>query len=436
MNQLTLPQIIARMDTDRLRSYRENLDFYNGTQWPGRARPGERRLTFNYAKAVVDKVASYLMTGLTTIVEPVDASPESAERARPAQDALRRVHDENHLESLDFDTELDTAILGDGAYKVTWDAQEERVRISAPDVQGLFAWWIADDPSRVWRIASRYRLSTEEAGLLYGVESPKQQSVTVVEAWSDEVFQLWVENTLVQERPNPYGFLPFVIFPNLRTPKAFWGESDVPPLVEPARELNRALSQLSMIIELSGNPIAVLEGVERAEDIAVQPGAVWELPERARAYLLDLLQGGGVKLHVDFIDLIYRTIHDLSETPRTSFGDNPRALSGVPLEMELHPLLQRVRRKRLLRTTAYKRRNELILKVLEQRTGVQYLPVRQQIVWGPVLPQDRGRLVRDEQLLVSSGIHSRRTAMEALGIPDPEGEMRRVTEEGVRGISS
>jgi len=206
--------------------------------------------------------------------------------------------------------------------------------------------------------------------------------------------------------------------------------------VEPARELNRALSQLSTIIELSGNPIAVLEGVERAEDIAVQPGAVWELPEKARAYLLDLLQGGGVRLHVDFIDLIYRTIHDLSEAPRTSFGDNPKALSGVALEMDMHPLLQRVRRKRLVRTAAYQRRNELILKVMEQRTGVSYLPVRQQIVWGPVLPQDRGRLVQDEQTLVNAGLHSRRTAMENLGVPDAEVEMRRVKEEETRATSA
>ncbi|MBI4199965.1 MAG: portal protein, partial [Chloroflexi bacterium] len=287
----TLPQLIARMDTDRLRVYREHLAFYTGTQWPGRARPRERRLTFNYVKALLNKVTSYLMSGMTTIVEPVDASPESQERADRAREALRRVHEEDHLETLDFDTELDAAILGDGAYKVTWDPREERVRVSAPDVQGLFAWWIGDDLSRVWRIASRYRLSSEEAAMLYGVDAPRRQQVTVVEAWTDEAFQLWIESTPVQERPNPYGFIPFVVFPNLPVPKSFWGESDIPPLVEPARELNRALSQLSMILELSGNPIAVLEGVERAEDIAVQPGAVWELPERARAYLLDLLQG-------------------------------------------------------------------------------------------------------------------------------------------------
>ena len=81
--------------------------------------------------------------------------------------------------------------------------------------------------------------------------------------------------------------------------------SDIEPLRESLAELNRALTQLSRILELSGNPIAVLENVEEARDIAVQPGAVWEIPEQARAYLLDLLQGGGVRLHVEYADLVY-----------------------------------------------------------------------------------------------------------------------------------
>ena len=270
--------------------------------------------------------------------------------------------------------------------------------------------------------------------MLYGIKSANTGSnshqATIVEVWTPKEFRLWVDDALTQERSNPYGFIPFVIFPNLREPKKFWGLSDVPPLVEPSRELNRAVSQLSMILELSGNPIAVLEGVEHAEDIAVQPGAVWELPERARAYLLDLLQGGGIKLHVDFIDLIYRSLHDLSEAPRISFGDNPRSLSGVALEMELNPLLQKVRRKRLIRAAVYKERNEMVLRILEKRTGVKHLPVKQRVVWGPVLPQDRSRLVQEQQTLVAAGIQSRRRAMENLGIEDPDGEWERMRGEG------
>ncbi len=99
--------------------------------------------------------------------------------------------------------------------------------------------------------------------------------------------------------------IPFVIYANLREAKAFWGVSDIAAIEEPARELNRALSQLSLILEVSGNPIAVLENVTESAGIAVAPGAVWELPPDARAYLLDLLQGGGVRLHADYIDLIY-----------------------------------------------------------------------------------------------------------------------------------
>jgi Phage portal protein, SPP1 Gp6-like len=166
-----------------------------------------------------------------------------------------------------------------------------------------------------------------------------------------------------------------------------------------------------------------------SSNIAVAPGAVWELPPDAKAYLLDLLQGGGVRLHADYIDLIYRTLHDLGESPRTAFGENRQGLSGVALNTELDPLLKKVQRKRLIRAAAYRRRNELILRVLERFTGESYAPYRTRVLWGPVLPQDRSRQVQDERVLVAAGIHSRRRAADALGVEDPESEFRRWSEE-------
>ena len=142
-----------------------------------------------------------------------------------------------------------------------------------------------------------------------------------MEVWTPARFDLWVQDELIESRVNPYGAIPYVIYPNLPRPKQFWGVSDIEPIKEPLEELNRALTQLGRILELSGNPIAVLENVEEARDIAVQPGAVWEIPDQARAYLLDLLQGGGMRLHVDYVGLIYRTLHDLAERPRIAFGD-------------------------------------------------------------------------------------------------------------------
>ncbi len=430
-----LPQQLARLDSERLRSYRENLDFYHGLQWTETRRRRERRLTLNYARAVVEKTASYTMSGVGFVVDPEDGSPEALDGARRAERAIREVYEANGLEQLDFDTEIDCSVLGDAVYKVWWDAAESRVRVTAPDVQGLYVWPCAGDYSRYWKVASRYTLTRDEAESMLGPLPSRPSSWgappehTVVEAWTADSFQLWLDNDLLEENANPYGFVPFVIYPNVREPKRFWGVSDLEAVKEPLRELNRAVSQLSTILELSGNPIAVLENVTEAQDIAVQPGAVWEIPEKARAYLLDLLQGGGAGMHVDYANLVLKVLHDLAEVPRSAFGETHQGLSGIAYQMELDPLLKKVQRKRLIRGAAFRRRNEMILRIAEQYTGEPLAPYRSRVIWAPPLPQDRSRLVDDERQLVAAGIHSRRTAAVLLDVPDPDAEWQRWQEE-------
>ncbi len=424
----TLPMQLSRLDFDRIKGYKELLDFYHGQQWAGRERRGERRLTFNYAKVFIDKITSYLMSGINFAVDAAEDSEEARGKARQAEEALYGVYEENNLEQLDLETEIDCAILGDACYKVIWDAAEKKVRITAPDVQGIYAWWLGDDTSRIWRVASRYILSAEEAEFLYQI-TPRKKTAAVIEIWTERDFELYLDNMLVEQKPNPYGFIPFIIYPNLREPKKFWGVSDLPQVMESQRELNRAMSQLSRILELSGNPIAVLENIEESDDIAIRPGAVWNIPEDAKAYLLDLLQGGGVNLHINYIDLLYRSLHDISESPRSAFGGTERDLSGVALEIELHPLLQKVRRKRIIRSAVYKRRNEMILKLLEKYRGVNLGGNHLRVVWSPILPQDITRQVNNEQILVQNGIHSRKRAMDELGVRDPDSEFGRWLEE-------
>jgi hypothetical protein len=447
------PSHLNRMDTQRLANYRANLDFYNGSQWQQTSR--HRQLVFNYAKVSIDKVTSFLMPGLGFACYSSEETDELKARVRKAEQLLRQVYEQNNLQQLDYETEIDTAILGDGCYKVIWDTDEKRIRITAPDVSGIYAWWLGDDTSRVWRVASRYTLTHDEIQMLYGdviasaakqsqgiatsprfIEAPRndrrgaaRNNVVVTELWTAKSFDLYLDNDLIESKPNPYGFIPFVIFPNLREPKKFWGTSDIPSLVQPQRELNRALSQLSRILELSGNPIAVLENIASAEDIKVQPGALWTIPEDAKAYLLDLLQGGGVRLHVDYIELLYRSLHDISELPRAAWGGAERELSGSALRIELGSLIQKVIRKRTIRTNVYHQRNGMILKLGEMYMHENFDGVNHRVVWGPILPQDVDRQAQTEQLLVQAGIHSRRTAMDEIGVQDPDEEFNRWLEE-------
>jgi hypothetical protein len=427
------PQSLSQLDRSRFADYKANLDFYNGEQWTEKSK--HRQLVFNYAKIAIDKVTSYLMEGLNFACEPVENQTSNIKNqkdiARQAEQVIYDVYQANNLQGLDYETEIDTAILGDGCYKVTWDAVDKRIRVTSPDVNGIYAWWLGDDLSKVWRVASRYRLTKDELELLYQRQTDKK-TVTITEVWTDKQFSLFLDNETLDDKPNPYGFIPFIIFPNLRQPKHFWGTSDIPPVRQGQRELNRALSQLSRILEVSGNPIAVLEGVESAEEIKVAPGQVWTIPEESKAYLLDLLAGGGIRLHVDYIDMIYRCLHDISEAPRAAYGGIERELSGVALEVELQSLLQKVRRKRTIRTAAYVRRCQMILALHKQFNKQDLTNVNTRILWGTVLPQDRARLAQNEQLLVQSGVHSRRTAMDELGIRDPEAELARWLEERKR----
>jgi len=219
------PSSLNRLDTARLAAYKTNLDFYNGSQWQQTSR--NRQLVFNYAKVSIDKLTSFLMQGpgfacypnSTNATNSMNTMNSLNARVNRAEQVLRQVYQDNNLQQLDYETEIDTAILGDGCYKVIWDTDQKRIRITAPDVSGIFAWWLGDDTSRVWRVASRYTLTEDDLAILYGQTG--KAKATITELWTARDLQLFLDDDLIQSKPNPYGFIPFIIFPNVKKPKVF-----------------------------------------------------------------------------------------------------------------------------------------------------------------------------------------------------------------------
>ena len=72
---------------------------------------------------------------------------------------------------------------------------------------------------------------------------------------------------------------------------------------------------------------------------------VWDLPKDADVSLLEWR--GSLPALQEHLDRVLRALYEVAETPRTSFGDSGRLLSGVALETELQPLVQRTLRKRV-----------------------------------------------------------------------------------------
>jgi hypothetical protein len=433
--QRTLARWLEGQDVQRMARYRELLDFYSGQQWNTRRRAGETRLVFNYARVLLRKGVSYLMPVpvMFDVVPDAINDPNARDDTalRLAERALAEVYARHDQHAIDFQSALDAAVLGDGAFKVTWDARRGTPLVAPVDPATLWAWWEPDDPGTVHRVVQRYHLAAGDAARLFALPRAvsERARVSIVEDWDAARYRVEIDGEVVIEQENPYGWIPYVIYPNIARPHEFWGASDLDDLFDVCRELNQRMTTISRILQVAGYPITVLENVTGSDGIRAEPGAIWELPEDSKAYLLDML-GGGVGLHIDYINLLYRQLHDLSETPRTAFGDSGRTLSGVALEVEIQPLVQKVMRKRRIWDGVYRRRNALVLDLLERFGGLPLDGLRQtRPLWGEVLPSDRDGMVRNEAQLVASGIHSRKQAMAALGDSDPERTWHEVIDE-------
>ncbi len=426
------PDLLSADDRARLARYAAATAFFTGDQWTERRRPAETRLTLNYARALLRKTASYVFPAEARFSIPVEGDQQVANRA---ERLLAETIGRNGLARLDIELCIGAAVRGDAAVKISWNAATGGAVVAAVDPATLVVETAPDDPRRMTEAIQCYGLRGSQIAVLFGADTGRlhldpARTYRIVERWNDDRWTVTIAGQVLHDLPNPYGWIPYVVLANHSSSSGFWGESDLDDLYDVCRELNRRMSVLAQVLELSGAPIAVLENVDGSEGVTVGPGAKWELPEGSRAYLLDLLGSGGVSLHIDYIGQLFRILHDLSETPRTAFGDSGRTISGAALEVEIQPLIQKVARKRRFWDAFYQERNRRLLDLLERFGGAEIGGVRRTVtLWPDVLPSDRELAVRSAVALVESGIQSRRTALAALGSDDPDGELDRIADE-------
>ena len=125
------PRTLAQRDRARFARYRELLDFFEGRRAAPSGSRRERMLQFNYARAFVEKGAAYLVSDHRPVATATEETSEGRRRAAEAEQALRELWEANELLRLDLDGELDTAVLGDGAYKSRGRARAARRRLRA-----------------------------------------------------------------------------------------------------------------------------------------------------------------------------------------------------------------------------------------------------------------------------------------------------------------
>lgn len=416
-------------DDARIQRYNEFNAYADGWQQRG-SKP--EALTVNYARTLLRKTVSYIFNAPVGFTIPADTS--AITRANAAEHQLTAWRDALGLTRLDISLAMQALIQGDAAMKITWNIERSMPSVVAVDPASITVRTSPDHPRQVEQVRHLYRAKPrqlqDQFGAKFDTATDLDKPVPTLEVWTDSLFRVLVNGQTLVNLANPYGMIPYIIIANDPLPDQFWGQSDLVDLMPVCTEINRRMSVFSQILDLSGAPITVLEGVDGTEGIRIGPGAKWELPEGARAYLLDLMQGGGAEVHMKYMDLLFRMLHDLSETPRTAFGDSGRDLSGAALEVEIQPLVQKVQRKRRQWDTALTQRADLMLRMMAHHQDMDTsgfgIPTS---IWPQILPSDANAAVRNAVSRVQHGLMSRRSAMSALGEHDPDAELRQMESE-------
>lgn len=431
---MALTQSTLEIEQQRTTRYASARAFFDGEQWLTRNVRGEHRLTINYARALIRKVASYTFPEPVTFEIPAPLEQPNRDTAE-AERILNAITAAIGCGEQDPQLLIEASYLGDAAVKVTLNPTTRRPVVAQVDPAELKVIYDAANPTEAMHVTHRYQLPAELVPALIGVPiampTTPGRKLWISETWTNQRRTLHLDDQLIHDEPNPYGWQPYLVIANERPARHFWGTSDLEDLYDICRELNTRISTLQSILESSGAPIAVLENIDGSDGIAVRPGAKWELPEGSKAYLLSLLQGGGLELHINSIELLFRTLFDLAETPRTAFGDSGRTISGAALEVEIQPLVQRVRRKRQLMAGFYRQRNARILDLLERFAGIPSIEGLRESTpsWPPILPTDEDALVSNQVQLVSNQIVSRKTAAGVLQLHDADAELAQILAE-------
>lgn len=432
----------------RLNRYAHNWAWYLGHHWGFRREVGEPQLTFNYCRAMSDFTTNFTFGRGVTF-----RTPDETEGIAPAR--LRRVWEvDNDKERLLWEIGQLGSVSGDVFVKVAYEDPWEdpsgrqhvgRVRILPLNPAHCFPEFHPHDRSRMLRFKLKYRFwGTSMEGT--------RQVFTYTELITDTGIEEFVNDELIDMRPNPLGIIPIVQIVNLPMSGSPWGLSDLNDLTTLNREYNEKATDISDIINYHAAPVTVITGA-KASQLEKGPKKVWGgLPKEANVFNLEL--GANLAGPMEYLNLLKRTMHEMSGVPEAALGQLVPIsnTSGVALAIQYQSMMQKYQLKKIQYGAGFVKVNELAMLTLalkepgalmwdptqdEELKEGQYdvldpadpLIYQSTCHWPSPLPADVLIALNEIQLKMGLGLESKRGALRDLGFDFPDEKMAEIFQE-------
>jgi hypothetical protein len=426
-----------------------NWAMYLGHHYSYRRQTGESQIALNYYRAFTDFVINF------TFGKGVQfRSPKETEAIVP--DLLERVWEvDNNKATVLWEIGQQGTVSGDCFIKVAYEEEYKdpagrihpgRVRVLPLNSSFCFPEFHPHDRERLIRFKLKYRFwGTSLEGT--------RQVFTYTEILTDDIIEEYINDELIDSRPNPLGTIPVVHIPNVRISGSPWGLSDCNDIISINRTYNETATDVADIVNYHAAPVTVIIGA-KASQLEKGANKVWGgLPKEAR---VENLEGGaqGLKGAMEFMALLKRSMHEMIGVPESALGQAMPVsnTSGVALSIMFQPLMNRYHQKIVQYAYGLERINELILLNLAVKEPemftwnpnfntpikpgqVQQLDPNDPITYRSVvqfpqpLPLDKLIALNEVQTMLSLGLESKEGALRSLGEEFPAEKIQEIRQE-------
>ena len=433
----------------RLNRYSMNWAMYLGHHYSYRRQTGESQIALNYYRAFTDFVINF------TFGKGVQfRSPKETEAIVP--DLLERVWEvDNNKATVLWEIGQQGTVSGDCFIKVAYEEEYKdpagrvhpgRVRVLPLNSSFCFPEFHPHDRERLIRFKLKYRFwGTSLEGT--------RQVFTYTEILTDDIIEEYINDELIDSRPNPLGTIPVVHIPNVRISGSPWGLSDCNDIISINRTYNEVATDVADIVNYHAAPVTVIIGA-KASQLEKGANKVWGgLPKEAR---VENLEGGaqGLKGAMEFMALLKRSMHEMIGVPESALGQAMPVsnTSGVALSIMFQPLMNRYHQKIVQYAHGLERINVLILLNLAVKEPemftwnpnfntpikpgqVQQLDPNDPITYRSVvqfpqpLPLDKLIALNEVQTMLSLGLESKEGALRSLGEEFPAEKIQEIRQE-------
>jgi len=322
-----------------------------------------------------------------------------------------------------------------------------RCRLIPLNPAHCFPRWHPHDRGRMEEFKQKYRFwKTEPDGT--------RTTHTYVEIITPATIKEYLDDQLMNERPNPMGKIPIVMIANHPSQGSPWGLSDIYEIIDANRVYNELSTLVEQIIDYHANPVTVMIG-GKPPQLEMGANKIWAT-ENDKANVFNLTGGSeGLDGAEKALERYKTFMFEKMGVPITALGMEQAIsnTSGVALSIQYMPTMQQFNLKEMQYGEGLKEICALILETLFvfEPNSVMYNPDTdgvkeeddQPLVLDPTdpvvydidvhftspLPIDIIVKLEEIQQKLALKLESRRGAMRDLGEQFPDEKLRELAEE-------